>query len=150
MSPGHIIITCGCAQRSVRATSYRNDRHQKLTCFSAYCFEELSDDSFKRSEQLFQKMPTRVYGIQWVVVHIAVTVVALRIAHTINSGIGLQEPAQLRVIDTPVHVDDAHLIQHLMAGEAAAGHRLIGRTAQSIADAGVMKVLAGNRRLRHQ
>ena len=35
--------------------------------------------------------------------------------------VGLHKAPQLRIVDTPVHVDDAHRIEHLMAGVAAAG-----------------------------
>ena len=50
-----------------------------------------------------------------------VAVVALQVERVLNQRIGLQEDAQARVEQTPVHVDQAQLVQMLMAGEAAIG-----------------------------
>ncbi|GAA5442111.1 hypothetical protein Misp06_00272 [Microbulbifer sp. NBRC 101763] len=48
--------------------------------------------------------------------HIGVAVVALDRSHPINQRICGDKAGQGRVVDPSVHMDQAHLIQHFMAG----------------------------------
>jgi len=45
--------------------------------------------------------------------------VAIERAGVFDERVGLQEPAQARVVDPAVHVDDAVLVEVFVAGEAA-------------------------------
>lgn len=58
---------------------------------------------------------------QRVVVHVAVTVVGLQVGRRLHDRVCLQEPAQCRVVDAAVHVDDAHVIKCLVAGKPFGG-----------------------------
>ena len=72
-------------------------------------------------EQFPDEIPARVRIGQGIVQHVAVPVVTLREVRELYDRVRLHEPAQPRVINTPVHVDNPHRIHHLMAGEPAGG-----------------------------
>ena len=55
------------------------------------------------------------------VADVAVAVPALGGERVLRHRVGRAEPRQQRVVDPPVHVDQAHLGQVLVAGEAARG-----------------------------
>ena len=76
---------------------------------------------FRPLEQLLENIPARVGRIQRVVEHVAVAIMALGVVRELYHGVGLHKAPQRCIIDTPVHVDDAHRIEHLMAGVAAGG-----------------------------
>jgi len=61
----------------------------------------------------------RVGEAQGVVEHVAVAVEALRGLRELHDGIGREETPEFRVVDPAVHVDQAQLVQVLVAGEAA-------------------------------
>ena len=67
----------------------------------------------------FIRKPRRIGSGQGIIHHIAVAIIALWVVRVRNGGVGGDHPAQFRVVDTPVHVDQA-TGQVFVAGKASA------------------------------
>ena len=71
-------------------------------------------------------IPRRVRHRERIIEHVAVGVEALGVGRELKDGIHRQEPSEVRIIDAPVHVDDADVIQHLLMREPVAVGIVIG------------------------
>jgi hypothetical protein len=79
------------------------------------CNQE-SCERLQLSKQLIEKETGRVCRIERIVQQVAIPIVALRIRRRLDKGIRLQEPAQLGVIDAPIHMNDTYFIHHFVPG----------------------------------
>ena len=80
-------------------------------------------------------VPTRIRQIERIVHHIRIAVVALQHAGRLDEGVGAHEAAYQGVVDAPVHVDHAYLVQVLVLGKAAVGgaaHQAVGGVGQAV------------------
>ena len=62
--------------------------------------------------------PTRIHIPQRIIPHVAIPVVPLRAQARVHVVVGGEHAAEQRIIHAPVHVDEAKLGQHLVAGVA--------------------------------
>src|SRR5690606_11295072 len=65
-----------------------------------------------------------VCRVQGVIKRVAVPIVALAVRGRLDIGVSLHKPGKPRIKDPAIHVDQAHVIQHFMAGVAALGNGL--------------------------
>ncbi len=81
-----------------------------------------------RLDELLQTEIATGIGIgQRVVQHIRIAVEALQIVRMLDERVRAHEAPDQRVVQAPVHVDDAHLVEVLMHGVAAVGVHAIQR-----------------------
>ena len=62
-------------------------------------------------------VPRRVRHGERIIQHIAVGIEALRVRRKLKHRVHRQEPTQARVIHPSVHMDQIHVIQHLLVSE---------------------------------
>src|SRR5690606_10815644 len=72
-------------------------------------------------EQALQEIPARVRIAQRVVLHVAVAVEGLQIGGVLDKRIGTEEPAYLRIIHPPAHMDKVDAIELVVPCKALVG-----------------------------
>lgn len=96
----------------------------------------VSGEGIQISEESPQApVPTRIRQAQRIVHQKRIAVVALQHAGRLDEGVGGHEAVHQRVVDAPVHVDEAHLVQVLVLCKAAVGgaaHQAVGDVGRAI------------------